>query len=734
MRDGNDLERNDFYDFEDFRLDLREKTLLNNGVNIPLPPKVFDTLSVLVANAGHLLEKEELMNSIWTDSFVEESNLTYNIKMLRKALGDNVAKPRFIETVPKRGYRFIGEVQRSRAGQPLIESNVDEALPDDSISAEPLVSSESTLSPKPSGDHAAIERKARPRLIFAASLTLILLVGALLLTSFFMSGKESYFTRLDRMQGLFLKGEKLSASGKMVDMNISPDGRMIVYNTFEGGRSSIWLRQLATGRTSLLMESDETVSTINFSPDGEYVYFGSIRPGEPLTLNRVSLLGGAPTRVFSGLHSGWSMSPDGREIAYGRNVDRGTALMIADSEGGNEREVFVIERPRSMFGIAWAPDGASIAYHISTGMFGAATYEIFEYDFASGVERRLSDTKWAFLGNWRWLPDRSGLLITARRKTDAVAQIWLLPLAGGEARPITNSASEISLRGVSVDFQRILAQEETMNSKIYLATRRDLSSVQEFGKGEYHLAWTPDGRIVFSAADASDPDIWIASVDGGNRKQLTIGDSLQRYPAVTPDGKKIVFVSTKSGAANVWSMNADGGEQRQLTSGDGEIYPVITPDGASVVFNSGNTGALWKILLEGGEPVKLCDERLMRIALAPDGTRFATFGRSADGKRRLVIKTFPNCATVREFDVVAANPTPRKIEWAKDGRSLIFENEDTSLVGNLWQQPIDGGPPIKLTNFTGDRIYDFSFSPVDDQLAIVRGNWNFDAVLFTGLD
>lgn len=87
MSGRNPLQTNDFYEFEDFRLDLREKELLKCGDNISLAPKVFDTLSVLVANAGHLLEKEDLINLIWTDGFVEESNLTYNIKMLRRALG-----------------------------------------------------------------------------------------------------------------------------------------------------------------------------------------------------------------------------------------------------------------------------------------------------------------------------------------------------------------------------------------------------------------------------------------------------------------------------------------------------------------------------------------------------------------------------------------------------------------------------------------------------------------------
>ena len=106
------LKTQDFYEFEDFRLDPAERTLMRGGNFIPVTPKVFETLFALVENAGRIDGKEELMREIWQDRFVEESNLTFNIGMLRKALGDDAAKPTYVETVPRRGYRFIAEVQR----------------------------------------------------------------------------------------------------------------------------------------------------------------------------------------------------------------------------------------------------------------------------------------------------------------------------------------------------------------------------------------------------------------------------------------------------------------------------------------------------------------------------------------------------------------------------------------------------------------------------------------------
>lgn len=103
---------NDIYAYEGFRLDIAEKALRRGDVVISITPKVFETLYLFVRSSGHLIEKNELMLELWGDRIVEESNLTFNIKMLRKALGDDAQNPRFLETVPKRGYRFIANVRR----------------------------------------------------------------------------------------------------------------------------------------------------------------------------------------------------------------------------------------------------------------------------------------------------------------------------------------------------------------------------------------------------------------------------------------------------------------------------------------------------------------------------------------------------------------------------------------------------------------------------------------------
>jgi DNA-binding winged helix-turn-helix (wHTH) protein/TolB-like protein/Tfp pilus assembly protein PilF len=100
------------FTFGEFLLDIQEKVLLRRGKPLPITPKAFQLLFVLVEKHGHLVEKDELMKSVWADSFVEEGNITFTIGLLRKLLEDDTKNPRFIETVSRRGYRFIADVRR----------------------------------------------------------------------------------------------------------------------------------------------------------------------------------------------------------------------------------------------------------------------------------------------------------------------------------------------------------------------------------------------------------------------------------------------------------------------------------------------------------------------------------------------------------------------------------------------------------------------------------------------
>src|SRR5882672_8497672 len=116
----------DFYEFGRFRLKSDERVLLRGEEFVPLTPKAFDILLTLVENDGRIVRKDDLMKKVWPDTFVEEGNLTQNVSLLRKALGESATGPQFIETVPRRGYRFVAPVSRTNGADHLPGSTTNE--------------------------------------------------------------------------------------------------------------------------------------------------------------------------------------------------------------------------------------------------------------------------------------------------------------------------------------------------------------------------------------------------------------------------------------------------------------------------------------------------------------------------------------------------------------------------------------------------------------------------------
>ena len=127
------------YEFGDFRLDTGKRLLTRaSGVAVPLMPKAFDTLLYLLRNGGRLIDKDELLREIWPDTIVEENNLTQNISILRRALGEKHRDNRFIATVPGHGYKFVADV-REAGLQTVDERPEDREPPDDSVGSRPAV-------------------------------------------------------------------------------------------------------------------------------------------------------------------------------------------------------------------------------------------------------------------------------------------------------------------------------------------------------------------------------------------------------------------------------------------------------------------------------------------------------------------------------------------------------------------------------------------------------------------
>ncbi len=264
------------YDFGPFRLEPAERLLLRDGQPVPLPPKAYDLLVTLVAHAGHLVTKEDLLREVWPETFVEEANLSYTVSLVRKALGDDNEPYRYIETVPKRGYRFREAV----AGSQPSERAPDVRDADVGVEADGDISK--------AGEARASRRDwSLPRwLPWALSAVLVITLVAVLWRRF-----QAPVTQRTTRLSLVTQPLAILEHAASPAVALSPDGVYVAYIAGDSGVGQLYVRKLESLEATPIVGA-EHVSGPFFSPDGEWIaFFG----GE--SLQKVALRGGPPARI-----------------------------------------------------------------------------------------------------------------------------------------------------------------------------------------------------------------------------------------------------------------------------------------------------------------------------------------------------------------------------------------------------------------------------------------------------
>lgn len=698
------------FEFGEFLLDAEEKILLRHGKPLPVTPKVFQLLFILVENHGRIVEKDRLMNALWADSFVEESNLTFTMRQLRKALGDDSHQPRFIETVPRRGYRFIAEVAEGKTeNQPNQTTEIEQ-----------------TSLPSQHGWH------SRP--VLYSILSAIVVIFLLSAGFFLWRGGDAKENKILAQTDSPLKFEILTSANKSIAAAISPDGKYIAYTNIANGQMSLWLRQLSSGiNTQLIAPADGArFGSLEFSSDGEYIYFNRSFKDEPMHLDRISILGGAvKTNILNGTDGAFSISPDNRRISFRRYAPQKRSLLIANIDGTGEHEIFTTTK--TFTDNVFSPDGKTIAFASGQSDTGDQDFGVYTINADGGEAEAATDFKWHHVAGVVWLPDQNGLLVTARLKNDEPQQLWKISIPDGEVKKITDTQNNFASISATRDLSEILLIQNARSSNLYLASSVAPDNIQPLAPASEGVVWTPEGDLIYTSHSTGNDNIWRLEANKINQKQLTTEDSTDINPQISPDGRYIAFISDRAGKYNVWRMNADGSNPVQLTNGDGEQSPVFTTDGQFVVFNSMKDKSLWQVSIEGGASEQIAGgKRAYHISISPDGTKFAHFAKK-DNRPIIAVKTFPDGASLQEFAIPEGFFAGRNIVWTNEnGGALIYNAEDANSVGNLWRQSLDGAPPQKLTNYVADEIFYFNFSPDGSQLALVRGSWNHDVVLVKG--
>jgi Tol biopolymer transport system component len=524
--------------------------------------------------------------------------------------------------------------------------------------------------------------------------------------------------------------------------SISPDGAFVVFRTTESGKDSLWVRQVTTGSlVKIVPDLPEKIGGTTFSRDGQFIYYSTFGDRDPVgTLYQVPFLGGSPRRIMGGVTSSVTFSPDGKQLAFVRYSPDQTALVTASVEGTDEREIAVRKSPAFFAwgaGPSWAPDGKTIA--CGAGIFsGNLAATVVSVPATGGTEQPITRQHWVSVSRVQWQHDGSGLIVAAVPElTSAGTQLWYVAHPSGEVRRITNdlNAYGTTSLGLTADSKTMVTVQADRSSQIWVVVPgEDANQGKQITHGKFDgdtIAWTPDGKILYTGPAGEHLDIWSVNSDGSDNKQLTADSYTEGLGCVSADGRRVVFSSNRSGNFNLWKITFGEREPQQLTHGqEMDSQPVCSPDGQWVLFRSYRQGkpTFWKVALAGGEPQQLFDKSSQWAAVSPDGKFVAVRFFDENSKvNRIAILPFEGGAPVKTLDV-AGSFREAGLGWSGDSRSVIYADERDSAY-NLWSMPVDGGPAKQLTQFKTGLIFAFQVSRDGKQIAVSRGTQTDDVIL-----
>jgi Tol biopolymer transport system component/DNA-binding winged helix-turn-helix (wHTH) protein len=756
-------ENQQLYEFDEFRLDAAKRQLLREGEVVPLYSKAFDLLLLLVKSSGRDLTKDEIFESVWPGQILEESNLTVNISAVRRALGEKAAQPRYLITIPGRGYRFVANVRnpQDRIDELVIESQTirqitveeeSQEINDPAILVQPR-----SASLGGNGEIALdnVNRGGAMRAALPASITASpsrglfrrpLILAALLVFStalifalaFAVYRLRQAGTAANRFQQIKLR--QLTNNGGVATASISPDGKFFVFVQLEKGKQSLRLGQM-NGEAPLELRplADVVYRGVEFAPDGSSIYYVIAADGQ-FTLYRLPVLGGVPVKMRDNFAPYFTIAPDSKRVAFlrGDATGKNNSILFSNLEGANERVLLTVPANRNMTPncLAWSPDGSMIA--VGASPEGNETEDgLFLLQIASGELKPLTRPQWREIGRIAWLKDGSGIVaIAAPLGTQEDRQIWLAAYPSGEVRRITSDLSSYSVAlSVASDSNSVLTTAHQQINNIWLAPADNLVNAKQLtfgsinrGDGLLGLDWTPNGKIVYTSAVGQSTTIWIMDADGVNARELTPPGSTDTTPSVTGDGRFIVFKSERNGGSEIWRMNIDGSEPRQITTCGKNSQANVAPDGKWIVYETDcdSVGALWRVSIDGGQPMRLTQNAASWPWVSPD-SKLVACEYNVDGKSKLAIVPIEGGPPVNIFEIPPLANFRYAIRWTADGKAVTYRDWGKGL----WRQSLSGGPSRQVEGLPEEKIYSNGWSRDGKLFAFTRGVEIRDVVMIS---
>jgi Tol biopolymer transport system component/DNA-binding winged helix-turn-helix (wHTH) protein len=688
-------QENTFFEFGNFRIDASQRLFFSGSEEIPLPPKVFDTLLALVENHGRVLEKDALLKSIWPEAFVEEGSLSRNISILRKALGESPDDQRYIQTIPKRGYRFVAAVKTISDGSVAlvveeharveasfdveIEENVEieEDKANSRVEAEPAVDvSWSEVAP------------VSPSIPWWRRTTLSVSIGitvAALAAGGVWYLKPTPLKPVMRLNMTVLPAEQLTGLLCPV-VALSPDGTRLAFLGTRGGTRQFFLRALDEMEAKPIPGTEGALCTPFFSPDGKWLAFYvqgylkkvSLQGGPPITLcNATGMLGANwgddDTIVFSEL----SRSGIAKVSAAGGTPQNITHVDTRKGEANHRYPVLLPGSKAMLFAI---------------GLSGRPEVEIVVQRLDTGERRVLipGGTYPSYVPTGQLVYVREGTLMAAPfdLKRLAVAGVPV-PVAedirqsgmGASQFGISPLGSLVYVPGVSGRLQG--------NTLGWVDRKGNFQPLEAPPRIYQYPRVSPDGQQIVSTIRGLKDDLWLYDIPRGTMTRFTF-EGNNTGPLWTPDGKRILFSSNQAGSPNLFWKFADGaGPEEQITRSESFYLPGSVSSNSRLAFYAENHPAqnpdLWVVPLAGERKPSLFLQTAANESapmISPNGDWLA-YSSNESGRFEIYVRAFPGPSGKWQIST-AGGMEP---VWAPNGRELFYRNGDKMMAVDVTTGP-----------------------------------------------
>lgn len=631
----NNQPQNGHYEFASFRLDVKNCLLTHGDEKIPLTPKEFGVLLLLIENAGRVITKDELLEVVWKDSYVEEATLTRNISWLRRKLGANGAnETKIIETVPKRGYRFLPEVTTGRSEliieeetiqqiqiEEIIEITASPVPVDTSIKEKPVNTTErEIIDTAPVALPAAPTKRRFSTFWILPALIIFVLLGFLAYRSVNTAKNPAVLLAAKIVPFSGLPGRENSPA-------FSPNGKQIVFSWdggVEGAKMNIYVKLVGAGEPVRLTTSETDDINPVFSPDGESIAFVRAFP-EHNEIILIPALGGAERRIYErASYASISFSPDGKLLAAAEldHSNNQAGIFTINLQTGEKTRMTEPAAPAVDHTPRFSPDGKNLAF---IRYFNSFRREIFVLPTGGGELRQITDDNTRIYG-LAWNSDSESLFFTSFRNANQLNLWQVQPKENAEPQLISTGSKNLQDLTVSPDGKIIAFVEEIIDENIWqIEPSASARALIRSTRADHSQQFSPDGtKIVFASDRTGNYEIWLSDSDGKNQRQMTDSNGSAGSPRFSPDGKLIVYDAQIAGGSDLYVVSVNGGAPRRLTeNAENNSLPAWSADGNWIFFISNRSGddQIWKMPKNGGEAAQVTKQGAFEMFAAPDGKR-----------------------------------------------------------------------------------------------------------------